>query len=502
MNENIYYLDKEYEWFGEFCLNIDNKNYIFSGVISYKPNELFYLELINNYEDFDKTENISKIQKINKIAGTVFLKTSGYKEYITIYCYYCTQQYDSNISLCDLNSLKIPSNYHPRLSKIFFGINIAYFHNNSCYDEETYGKNRNFFIYFNKNIERFFYGKSNIFGYLSKEINFYEQPLKLDDNYELLFLQQIVHNGPLKNVDNNNDLIKKYFLSNDKKLLNKINDEVNEIFKKNRVVLSELNREEIKIILKFIVKNKSIFECLECFYKFEQFFKILNNNFNIGINAINMFDNNYYGDFKILYLIPEYNINLQNHQIYSFEELNLFNNKIEYSQIVSNFNDILKNFYKNYESLRDIIFILNENHFYTRFTYLYLSRTIDCIEYITMIKNLSNTNKYKTIIEEYFGNNLNMMNKIKNILKPIDKKHNNNSTILAYDDFGTKISELRASIVHFDKDRGRKINITDLKTLNELFELLLRCFIYEEIKIQTSLIDDIKNNYDTICYFR
>ena len=94
------------------------------------------------------------------------------------------------------------------------------------------------------------------------------------------------------------------------------------------------------------------------------------------------------------------------------------------------------------------------------------------------------------------------MNKIKNILKPIDKKHNNNNTILAYDDFGTKISELRASIVHFDKDRDRKINIIDLKTLNELFELLLRCFVYEEIKIQTSLIDDIKNNYDTICYFR
>ncbi len=489
MENKIYYLDREYNWFGEFILNIDNKDYIFSGIISYKPNESFYLELINTYEMFDNLLEFDKICKINKINAIVSLENSRFKEYATIYCFHFSQYYDNNCSISDLDKFKY-SSIHPRLNKIFFEINIIYFHNNNFYEENN--NKKEFFINFNNSLENFFYDNPNLFECVNKEINLPKEPFKLDENCELMFLQAINYDGYLNVINDNNNLLKKYFLSNnDENLFNKINDEINAIFEKNNITLYELNREQIKIILNFIIYNKSILEHLEYFYKIEKLFKILNNNFNIGINGINMIDKDYCGDFKILYLLSDYNINMQEYRC-SFEENFFYNDKIKYKDIKDDFKNIIQNFCQKYDSLKDIIFILNENHFYNRFTYLYLSRTIDCICYIS--KNYTE-DKYKYIIEKYFENNKNIIKKIKNILRPIEKKYKENKK-LSDDDYGKKISELRASITHFSEDMERKINISNLKILNDIFELLLKCFIFEEIGVKEKLIERIKNYHN------
>jgi len=383
MENKIYYLDRQYKWFGEFVLNIDGIDYTFSGSTEYKPNELFYLELVNTYDIFDNILELDRIRKIKKINAIVSLEYSDFKEYATIFCFYNSQRYDNNCSISDYN-IKLSSS-HPRLSKILFENNMIYFHNNNFYEENN--NKKEFFVNFNNSLEEFFYDNSNLFGYVNKEIVLSKKPLKLDENCELMFLQAINYDGHLKVIDDNNNLLKKYFLSNnDEDLFNKINNGINSIFEKNNITLYELNREQIKIILNFIIYNKSILEHLEYFYKIEKLFKILNNNFNIGINGINMVDKDYCGEFKILYLLSDYNITMQEYR-YSFEENFFLNDKIKYRDIKSNFENIIQSFYQKYDSLKDIIFILNENHFYNRFTYLYLSRTIDCICYIS--KNYS-----------------------------------------------------------------------------------------------------------------
>ena len=59
---------------------------------------------------------------------------------------------------------------------------------------------------------------------------------------------------------------------------------------------------------------------------------------------------------------------------------------------------------------------------------------------------------------------------------------------------GSKISQLRAKIVHFDESTRIGINLKELEELNGLFELVIVDYIFSKIGVSDKLRSAIKNH--------
>lgn len=141
---------------------------------------------------------------------------------------------------------------------------------------------------------------------------------------------------------------------------------------------------------------------------------------------------------------------------------------------------VVKKFYSEYTQIDDYIQILFENNYEDKFTYFHFSRIIDCISALSSKKGFRTRTKYQDAVNEHLNSAL--VQYLIDVLEPIQGNN-----------IGEKISNLRASIVHFGVSEKPDIHIA--YKLYPLLELIVIDYIFEVISLPKKLRNKYKNHY-------
>ena len=153
-------------------------------------------------------------------------------------------------------------------------------------------------------------------------------------------------------------------------------------------------------------------------------------------------------------------------------------NMTDFSQ--SSWKKLIKNFYLQYPKIEDYIQIIFENKYENKFNYYNFSRIIDCLSALATDKGFGPRTKYQDVANEYL--NIPLLEKIDEILFSIPGNN-----------LGVKISNLRASIVHFGISEKPDIHIA--YQVYPLLELIVIDYIFETISMPIKLRNKYKNYY-------
>lgn len=333
---------------------------------------------------------------------------------------------------------------------------------------------------FNEAFDDLFYPLQPIIG--RNKNNLHDKlEFKIAENKTIKFLEYCTAMFENKvNIINNN------FICEDREKINKINDYANKILEETKNPLRKIDNSSKKILIFLNYKSTNIQDCIRDIKILTDYFRLITNNYILSPNIVYLTDKDSKEEFCMLY----------DTEIKQYRYTSPLNNRIRiFSKNLNSFDTISK-FFENYDILETCIFVLNENNYSPRFSNLYLSRTIDCIgniakyelEKLGLSENEIYRKKYKKIIELYFREYPEIINKI--ILKDIKYKEEKNDNL---DDIrGKKITAIRAQLVHFDINKNRDFpDVLQIQKLTRIFELLICVFIFKQIGVEENLIKEI-----------
>ena len=482
-----YKLSQNYIWYGEFDVDISEKTYHFAGNMKYAPNETFWLELLVS-PDCDLTDKFMTNpfllpRKEITIKGIV---SEGFKsklEYATIYCSFNNQNWGNNLSRTqNLKELSIPES---RLNKLTFRVNICLFHNNSYFKDNEIKCVQ---CRFNEAFDDLFYER-DLFG-RNKTVTLCNKEVKISEN-KVLHIAECFNSFP----ENNNSLIINNFYSDDKELLRVCTKSIEDVLNENKSKISRIDKSTQHIIPFINYVNGALLEGLKDIQIISDYFRLVTWNYTLCADEVMVTTKFSDTPFSLMYCLPfletkKYEVNINNWLTY------MQRNKL----FLQNDNYLLpiKNFFEKYRNLENCIFLLNENHYSRRFTYLYLGRTIDVLSAIADYKQIKEK-KYQKVLNLFFESYPNIIKKIDEMLEDV-KCSSIQETDTKEVIRGKKISALRAQIVHFDFSKNKKIpNIEKVIKLTEIFECLIGDFIFENIKVNEKLRSDLLKQQEYLC---
>jgi len=464
---------------GEFCLPDETKH---AGKLVYSKNNEIYLELITD-GCLEKPNRIDKGKKVYKlfadndlkfdyIYASCFLDNDLNKNrifYITLQnCYYVQQRY---------------GDFNKHIYKIYFDNALISSKRNFDLKEENIKS-----IAFSFNTwPEFCYpqGFSNQAEFKS------EKAIKINTTTSIIFNQKISGKFITNNVFDS-VFYSSRLKEDDKKHLN---NELQKILLpyKYDINIKNNNSHEWQILRKGNVNLKKITNITFCF---QTLLACLTNDFNTSIQKIELYsklkDEKFKSCFYILNntKISENNI-LYHHQFAPFQKDTF--NKEEWEVIFKNLFNKEKN-----EVLGKFFFVLQENYSNKVFNPFNVVRYIDCLSAISNYKQIQSKKQYQGVIESYIKDlDVNSKNAIYKFLKNkidyirIPDKHKNKKK---WSRLGVKISELRATAVHF-ADVQNKIDMNKSYSLNKFFELIIVDFIFDLLEISEDKRKKYRNHY-------